>query len=168
MATIAYLSLGSNSGDSFKLIDQAVSLINLAENITIIATSALYETEPWGVKDQNWFLNLVMEIKTDLSAQDLLVKLQNIEKTLGRNREKEQRWGERPIDIDIIFYGNKIISTDFLTIPHQQMHRRAFVLVPMLEIAPDFVHPILNKSVSTIYDELEDVEDVFLYGARMS
>ena len=168
MTTIAYLSLGSNSGDSFKLIDQAVSLINLAENMSIVATSALYETEPWGVKNQNWFLNLAIQIKTDLSAEDLLVKLQNIEKTLGRNREKERRWGERPIDIDIIFYGNEIISTDFLTTPHPQMHRRAFVLVPMLEIAPDFVHPILNKSISAIYDELEDVEDIFLYGARMS
>ena len=74
MTTIAYLSLGSNSGDSFKLIDQAVSLINLAENMSIVATSALYETEPWGVKDQNWFLNLAIQIKTDLSAEDLLVK----------------------------------------------------------------------------------------------
>ena len=134
MATIAYLSLGSNSGDSFKLIDQAVSLINLAENITIIATSALYETEPWGVKDQNWFLNLAIQIKTDLSAEDLLVKLQNIEKTLGRNREKEQRWGERPIDIDIIFYGEEVINSEILTIPHCLMHKRAFVLVPMLKI----------------------------------
>ena len=83
MTTIAYLSLGSNSGDSFKLIDQAVSLISLAENLSIVTTSALYETEPWGVKDQNWFLNLAIQIKTDLSAEDLLVKLQNIEKTLS-------------------------------------------------------------------------------------
>ena len=83
---IVYLCLGSNSGDRLKLIEQAVSLMNLAENMKIIRTSALYETEPWGVKNQNWFLNMAVELKTNIPPQDLLVKLQNIEKTLGRNR----------------------------------------------------------------------------------
>ncbi len=163
---IVYLCLGSNSGDRLKLIEQAVSLMNLAENMKIIRTSALYETEPWGVKNQNWFLNIAVELKTNIPPQDLLVKLQNIEKTLGRNRVKETRWGERPIDIDIIFYGEEILDTDFLTIPHKLMHKRAFVLIPLLELIPDFVHPIFKKSLSQIYDELEEVEDVFLYGTR--
>lgn len=163
---IVYLCLGSNSGDRLKLIEQAVSLMNLAENMKIIRTSALYETEPWGVKNQNWFLNMAVELKTNIPPQDLLVKLQNIEKTLGRNRDKEIRWGERPIDIDIIFYGEEILDTDFLTIPHKLMHKRAFVLIPLLELIPDFVHPIFKKSLSQIYDELEEVEDVFLYGTR--
>lgn len=163
---IVYLCLGSNSGDRLKLIEQAVSLMNLAENMKIIRTSALYETEPWGVKNQNWFLNMAVELKTNIPPQDLLVKLQNIEKTLGRNRVKETRWGERPIDIDIIFYGEEILDTDFLTIPHKLMHKRAFVLIPLLELIPDFVHPIFKKSLSQIYDELEEVEDVFLYGTR--
>lgn len=140
--------------------------MNLAENIKLIRTSALYETEPWGVKDQNWFLNMTAEIKTPLSPEDLLVKCQNIEKTLGRNRENETRWGERTIDIDIIFYDKTIMKTDILTIPHKHMHERAFVLVPLLELIPDFVHPVFNKSVSDLYDELEDVEDVCLYGTR--
>lgn len=165
--TIVYLCLGSNTGDRLKLIEQAVSLLNLAQDIKLIRTSALYETEPWGVKDQNWFLNMIAEIKTPLSAQDLLVKCQNIERTLGRNREKETRWGERPIDIDIIFYGKEIINTQFLTIPHKHMHKRAFVLVPLLELVPDFVHPVSNKTVSELYDDLEDVEDVYLYGTRV-
>ena len=163
---IVYLCLCSNSGDRLKLIEQAVSLMNLAENMKIIRTSALYETEPWGVKNQNWFLNMAVELKTNIPPQDLLVKLQNIEKTLGRNRDKEIRWGERPIDIDIIFYGEEILDTDFLTIPHKLMHKRAFVLIPLLELIPDFVHPIFKKSLSQIYDELEEVEDVFLYGTR--
>ncbi len=165
--TIVYLCLGSNTGDRLKLIEQAVSLLNLAQDIKLIRTSALYETEPWGVKDQNWFLNMIAEIKTPLSAQDLLIKCQNIERTLGRNREKETRWGERPIDIDIIFYGKEIINTQFLTIPHKHMHERAFVLVPLLELVPDFVHPVSNKTVSELYDDLEDVEDVYLYGTRV-
>ncbi len=164
--SIAYLCLGSNSGDSFKLIEQAVSFLNMLEQTSIVRTSALYETEPWGVKDQNWFLNVAIEVKTKLSPQDLLVKCQNIEKTLGRNRQNETRWGQRPIDIDIIFYDSEVINSDFLTVPHKYMHLRAFVLVPLLELIPDFVHPVLKKTVSQLYDDLEDVEDVCLYGTR--
>ena len=164
--SIAYLCLGSNSGDSFKLIEQAVSFLNMLEQTSIVRTSALYEPEPGGVKDQNWFLNVAIEVKTKLSPQDLLVKCQNIEKTLGRNRQNETRWGQRPIDIDIIFYDSEIVNSDFLTVPHKYMHLRAFVLVPLLELIPDFVHPVFKKTVSQLYDDLEDVEDVCLYGTR--
>ncbi len=163
---IAYLCLGANSKNRLTTVQQAVSLLSLAENIKLIRASALYETEPWGVKDQNWFLNMVVEIKTDLSSQDLLMKCLSIEKMLGRDRSREQRWGERPVDIDIIFYDNQIINTGILTVPHPRMHERAFVLVPLLELIPDFVHPVLKKSVSDLYDELDDVEEVCLYGTR--
>ena len=164
--TLAYLSLGSNTKNKEQLIEQAVGLINLSENVKLVRTSALYETEPWGVKNQNWFLNLAAEIKTSLSASELLEKMQLIEKTLGRDRTKEIRWGERPIDIDIIFYGHEIVNLPNLTVPHINMHNRAFVLVPLLELIPDFTHPVLNKTVSEIYDSLVEVEDVFLYGTR--
>ena len=164
---IVYLCLGSNKGDRCRLIEQAVSLLNLSENIKLIRTSALYETEPWGIKNQDWFLNMIAEIKTDLSPEDLLIKCQNIEKTLGRNREKETRWGERSIDIDIIFYDNLISQSELLTVPHPRMHERAFVLIPLMELIPDFVHPVLNKTISDIYDSLEDVEDICLYGTRV-
>lgn len=163
---IAYLSLGSNSGDSFKLIEQAVSFLSLCEDVKLIRTSALYETEPWGVKEQNWFLNLAIEIKTSMPVQDLLVKCQNIETTLGRNREKEIRWGERPIDMDIIFYNKDILESEVLCLPHKYMDKRAFVLIPLMELIPDFVHPVLNKTISELYDELEEVEDIYLYGTR--
>lgn len=163
---ISYLCLGANANDRCKLIEQAVSLLSLADGIKIIRNSALYETEPWGLKNQNWFLNMIVEIKTNLSPEDLLVKCQSIEKMLGRNREAEVHWGERPIDIDIIFYDKDIISSDLLKVPHPYMHKRAFVLVPLLELIPDFVHPVLNKTISSIYDALEDVEDVYLYGTR--
>lgn len=165
---IVYLCLGSNSGDRYKLIEQAVSFLNLSEDIKLIRTSALYETEPWGLKDQNWFLNIAVEIKTVLNPHDLLIKLQNIEKTLGRNREKEIRWGERPIDIDIIFYDDIILKTEVLSLPHTHMHKRAFVLVPLLELIPDFLHPVSKKTISQLYDDLEDVEEVCLYGTRLN
>lgn len=164
--TTAYLSIGSNIGERLKFIEQAVSFLGLCEEIEVVQTSALYETEPWGVKDQNWFLNVAVEINTTLSPQDLLVKCNQIESTLGRNRDVEKRWGERTVDIDIIFYGKQIINTDILVVPHTRMHERAFVLVPMLEIAPEFVHPIFNKSMVDLYESLVDVEDVFLYGTR--
>ena len=164
---IAYLCLGTNIEDRKKFIEQAVSFLDMTENIKIIRTSALYETEPWGVKNQNWFLNLAVEIKTSLSPQDLLIKCLNIEKALGRDRNQESRWGERPIDIDIIFYDNAIIQSEILTVPHERMHLRAFVLVPLLELIPDFRHPVLKKTVSELYDSLEDVEDVFLYGTKL-
>lgn len=164
--TTAYLSIGSNIGERLKFVEQAVSFLGLCEEINIIQTSALYETEPWGIKDQNWFLNVAVEINTTLSPQDLLVKCNQIESTLGRNRNIEKRWGERTVDIDIIFYGTEIINTDILVVPHTRMHERAFVLVPMLEIAPEFVHPIFNKTIADLYESLVEVEDVFLYGTR--
>lgn len=163
---IAYLSLGSNLGDRLKLLEKAVSFLSLAENIEIIRSSALYETEPWGLKKQNWFLNMVVEIKTSLSPQDLLVKCHSIESMLGRERENEVRWGERFLDIDIVFYDKQVLVSDLLTIPHKFMHKRAFVLVPLLELVPDFKHPVINKTVSEIYDDLDVVEDVYLFGTR--
>ena len=89
---------------------------------------------------------------------------QDIEARLGRKRELEEHWGERPIDIDILFYDNLIFSNEILTIPHKFVHKRAFALVPMLEIKANYVHPVLNKTISELHEELEDPEDVFLYG----
>ena len=163
---IVYLCLGSNMGDRFNLIQNAVNLFSLSDSCDIIRTSALYETEPLGYKEQNWFLNIIVEMKTSLNPQELLAKCQEIESFLGRDRTVEVRWGERVIDADIIFYGKEIINTEKLTIPHKHMHKRAFVLVPMLELIPDFVHPVINKTISQIYDDLEEVEDVYLYGTR--
>ena len=165
---IAYLCLGSNMGNRFQLINQAVNLFNLSEDTKIVRTSAIYETEPWGVKEQNWFLNIAVEIKTNLSPEHLLMRCQKIEELLGLDRTKKKHWGERPIDIDILFYDNKIIEKDFLNIPHPYLHKRAFVLVPLLEIIPDYVHPKLEKTISELYDELEEVEEVYLFGTKIN
>ena len=162
--TIVYLSLGSNIEDRVGYIQQAVKLLQNNNSFKVIRFSTLYETEPWGNKNQDWFLNAIIEAKTELSPQELLQHCQQVEKNLGRIREGIPRWGARTIDIDILLYGNHLISTDDLTIPHPRMHERAFVLVPMLELVPSLKHPILNKTMLELHEDLPQVEDVFLYG----
>jgi len=161
--TIVYLSLGSNIGDKVGFLQQAVKYLE-NDVFKIIRTSTLYETEPWGNKEQDWFINAVIEAKTKLSPTQLLHHCQQIEQELGRVREGVPRWGERTIDIDILFYGKEVINLPELTIPHPRMHQRAFVLVPMLELVPLLKHPILNKSIEDLHQDLQAPEDVFLYG----
>jgi 2-amino-4-hydroxy-6-hydroxymethyldihydropteridine diphosphokinase len=164
---IVYLSLGSNSGDRVGYLQQAASLIGAANDINVITSSSFYETEPWRMDSKNWFVNAVIQISTSLSPQDLLDVCKRIESQLGRKRdENSDKYSDRTIDIDILFYDNLITCNDNLTIPHPLIHKRAFVLVPMLEIAQDFVHPLFKKTISDLYDALENPEQVFLYGTR--
>ena len=160
-----FLSLGSNMGDRSANISQAVSLLTISDKIKVVKTSSFYETEPWGNKNQDWFVNAAMAIDTDYSPEELLKYCQSIESKMGRIRRENERWGQRAIDIDILMYDDKVISIgSMLNIPHPLMHLRAFVLVPMLEVKADLVHPVFNKTISELYDELEDPENVFLYG----
>ncbi len=165
---IVYLSLGSNLGDRVGYIQQAVSLLGANPNINIVATSSFYETEPWQMHSENWFVNAVIQISTTLQPEELLKECKNIETMLGRKREEgSNTYSDRTIDIDIIFYDNLILNSPNLTIPHRFFHRRVFMLVPMLEIAQDFVHPLFNKTVEKLYDEIENPEMVCLYGTRL-
>lgn len=163
---IAYLCLGSNIEDRVSYVQQATSLLVESTFVSIIRSSTLYETEPWGNKDQPWFLNAVIEIKTKLEPQDLLKLCLGIELQLGRNREGAEHWGARTIDIDILLYSDKIIEEENLTIPHKHLHERAFALVPLLELIPDFIHPKHKKSLIDLHDSLECPEDIYLYGTR--
>ena len=164
---IVYLSLGSNLGDRVGYIQQATGLLSANPGIKVVATSSFYESEPWNMKSENWFVNAVIQISTELSPENLLAECQKIENFLGRNRAEETRfYSDRNIDIDIIFYDNSIINTPNLTIPHKLFHKRAFVLIPMLEIAEDFVHPLFGKTVEELYEAIEDPEIVCLYGTR--
>ncbi len=164
---IVYLSLGSNSGDRIGYVQQATSLLGASDNITLIRTSAFYETEPWGMDSENWFVNAVVEIKTSLSPQELLAECQRIEQQLGRKREENKGYSDRTIDIDILFYNKDIINEENLTIPHKFVHLRAFTLVPLLELIPNFEHPVLHKTISELHNDLENPEMVFLYGTRV-
>lgn len=164
---IVYLSLGSNIGDRVGYIQQSTSLLASNSSIKIGVTSSFYETEPCQMESKNWFVNAIIQITTTLSPQDLLNECQRIETLLGRKtKSKNNKYTDRQIDIDILFYDNNILKTDNMTIPHPLAHRRCFVLVPMLEIADDFIHPLFSKTISELYEEIEDPETVYLYGTR--
>ena len=164
---IVYLSLGSNLGDRVGYIQQATSLLSMHENINIVATSSFYESEPWKMNSDNWFVNAIVQISTNLSPEELLDECQRIEYQLGRPANRSANYSDRTIDIDIISYDNLILNNERLTIPHKHFHKRAFVLVPMLEIADDFVHPFFGKTVESLYEALEEPETVCLYGTRL-
>ena len=135
----AFLGLGSNLGDRQSYLSAACRELAAHPSIQIIQASSLYETEPVGYQEQGWFLNQVMEMETTLTPEELLFFTQGIENELGRKRLI--RWGPRVIDLDILLYGNSVINTPDLIIPHPRMYVRQFVLVPLGEIAPDLLHP---------------------------
>jgi 2-amino-4-hydroxy-6-hydroxymethyldihydropteridine diphosphokinase len=149
---IAYLGLGSNVGDREEYVEQAVFLLEKNPSVEVMKRSSNIETEAEGGKgDQPPFLNSALEIKTKLTPYRLLDLCNEIEVALGREREVE--WGPRPIDIDILLYEEEILSDDKLQIPHPLMHERLFVLKPLREIAPQVLHPVLEKSVESLYEE---------------
>ena len=162
---IVYLSLGSNIGDRVGYLQQATLLLKAIPEISVISTSSFYESEPWKMDSENWFVNAVVQISTTLSSEKLLDECMRIEAQLGRKRTRGYQ--DRTIDIDILFYDDLVIHTEALTIPHPHFHKRAFVMVPMLEIAQDFVHPLFKKTVMQLYEELENPEMVLLYGTRI-
>ena len=139
-----HLLLGSNLGNRKEILDKAIELIIQKIGI-IISQSKDYETKPWGVTDQPDFLNLAITIHTKLKPLEILEQTQVIENQLGRVRK--EKWGARLIDIDLIFYGNEIIDEPNLKVPHPLMQERDFALIPLAEIAPDFVHPVLGETV---------------------
>jgi len=139
-----YLSLGSNLGDRDSHLAQAMERLEAA-GIHIVRRSSIYETEPQDRRDQPWFLNLVLEVETDLPPMDLLAQIQKIEKELGRERNVPR--GPRTIDIDVLFYGSLVISTPQLEIPHPRLALRRFVLEPLAELSPNLVHPVILKTV---------------------
>ena len=141
----AYIGLGSNLGERESMIRQALEALSLLPETDLVRASSLYDTEPVGDVDQPNFLNAVAQVETDLSASQLLWNLQLIEKRLGR--ERTRRWGPRVIDLDLLLYGDEIIEDDALRVPHPELTRRAFVLVPLVELDPMLVHPVTGQTL---------------------
>jgi 2-amino-4-hydroxy-6-hydroxymethyldihydropteridine diphosphokinase len=146
MVNNVYLGLGSNLGDRLKYLSNAVKLIDNDPNCSLIESSSVYETTPYGAVDQDNYYNVVIYIKTSLDPAALLVLIKQFEIKAGRKSDKK-KWGPREIDIDILFYNNLIYDNDKLNIPHPEILSRDFVLIPLKEIAPDFIHPLINKKI---------------------
>jgi len=154
MASV-YLSLGSNIDDRSLYLNKAISAIR-SDIGQVIRGSGLYETEAWGYKSPKLFLNMALLVDTSLDPEQLLGTIKHIEKSMGR-KNSSTGYSDREIDIDIIFYSDLQIESDTLTIPHPRMHKRRFVLEPLNEIAPDFVHPVLEKSVREMLASLSSL-----------
>lgn len=153
------LILGGNRGDRKELINQAVRFIS--EKNHLVSSSAIYETQAWGNVAKGNFLNQVIQIETSVSPENLLEQIQEIEEKLGRKRT--ETWGDRTMDIDILYFGDVVIHTPNLTIPHPFIQDRRFVLVPLTEILPDMIHPILGKSNRSLLEECQDPCEVRIF-----
>ncbi|MCE2503520.1 MAG: 2-amino-4-hydroxy-6-hydroxymethyldihydropteridine diphosphokinase [Chlorobi bacterium] len=143
-----WLGLGANLGNRRETLRKSLAYINGLHHTKIISLSSLYETEPVGKKNQPMFLNCVAEITTRLSPTQLLRELKRIEELLGR--QHRERWEEREIDIDIILYDDRHINKNELQIPHPELHKRGFVLVPLAELTPDFIHPLFDRTITEL------------------
>jgi 2-amino-4-hydroxy-6-hydroxymethyldihydropteridine diphosphokinase len=165
----AYLGLGSNFGDRLGYVQQAMQFLKDIRGLTVLECSSLYEAEPTGDNYTEWFVNAVASVETSLSPEELLEVCHDIEVRLTNlaNIEAKKRGTGRIIDLDILFYGEEVMYTNDLHIPHPRLHKRAFALVPLLEIAPEIRHPGLDKSVAQLHQELEEPEQIFLYGTRV-
>lgn len=158
-----FLGLGSNRGNREAYLEASLDAIGKLKATKIIRISSIYETEPWGVEDQRPFLNQVVEIETKLKPDGLYRRCQNIERELGR--KENQKWGPREIDIDLLLYGDRMIHSETLQVPHVYLSERRFVLIPLAEIAPALIVPGCNQSVRTLLHRCPDTKLVQLYRA---
>lgn len=154
----AFIAIGSNMDSPADNCIEAANLLDDHPAISVSDRSSLYETEPFGKNDQDWFINSVVEVTTHLSPELLFKACLAIEKKMGRVRE--EKWGPRVIDLDILFYDDFVFKERDLEVPHPGIAERSFVLEPMNEIAPDFVHPKLKKSIETLLEEIENPQQV--------
>ena len=152
MKKTVYVGLGANVGERERNLEAAIA--QLAALGTVTARSSLYETEPMEMPNQPWFLNCVVALETELMPKQLLGRLLDIERSLGRKRNAAQPKGPRTIDLDILLFASSVIDTAGLTIPHPAMHQRRFVLEPLAEIAPDARHPVFKRTMRELRDAL--------------
>ena len=156
-----YIGIGSNLGDRKANALEAVERVAGLPTTRLFRASSLYESEPLG-DAKTWFVNSVIEIETELAPEALLKKLKAIEEAMGRKRVKGKRWGSRVIDLDILLWNTEVVDKRSLKIPHPELHKRRFVLLPLAELAPHVVHPQLGQSVSALLATVKDAKRVML------
>lgn len=154
MTKTAYIGIGSNLGDKLNNCLKAAEQAKEIPGCGFQALSRFFRTKPVGVAGQDWYINGVIALRTDISARDLLKALLAIEVQMGR--ERKQKWGSRAIDLDILLYGEDVIREDGLKVPHPYMHLRRFVLVPMVQLAPDVIHPVLGQTMNELLEQLPE------------
>ncbi|MBR6438680.1 MAG: 2-amino-4-hydroxy-6-hydroxymethyldihydropteridine diphosphokinase [Bacteroidales bacterium] len=158
-----FILLGSNLGDRELLVNQACSMIEESCG-KIVGKSKIYESEPWGFESKQWFLNQVVKINTSLSPDELMKTLLSIEKFLGRDRSvPHDGYVSRPMDLDILYFGDKVVDTEMVKAPHPRLHLRRFTLLPLCDIAPDFMHSVLKKTNRQLLEECQDFGKVNIY-----
>ncbi len=155
---LTYIGIGSNLGNKLENYRRAIESLGSDPRNRLVRCSPLYHTEPVGKTGQDWFVNGVISMETSMDPGELLEFLLSIERKMGRVRE--EKWGPRTIDLDILFCGDQILNEADLQIPHPRLHERRFVLIPLQDVAPDLVHPVLGKAVSRILAELDTRERV--------
>jgi 2-amino-4-hydroxy-6-hydroxymethyldihydropteridine diphosphokinase len=148
-----FIGLGSNEGDRLGLLSKAIHALGTRDGVHVVQLAMVIETEPVSGIPQGPYLNTVVELETTLSPRELLRVLQLVERDLGR-RPSIQRWGPRPIDLDLLLYGDRIIQEPDLQVPHPRMHERRFVLEPLAQLAPDLIHPLLGAPIETLRRQL--------------
>ncbi|WP_243388433.1 2-amino-4-hydroxy-6-hydroxymethyldihydropteridine diphosphokinase [Bacillus kexueae] len=161
MNNVSYISLGSNMGERYSFLTQAIQRLDNHPQVSVLKKSSIYETEPVGYTEQDLFLNMVVKLETSLTPFELLSLLQQIEVELGRKRLI--RWGPRTLDLDILLFNHENIETEQLMIPHPRMFDRSFVLIPLFEIEPDVKIPNRADSLAVIIEQLTDKEGVRIW-----
>lgn len=149
-----FIGLGSNVGRRKENIARAIELLGAVTENRVVRQASWYETEPVGVEDQRWFINTAVEVETEFTPGELLRRLKEIEREVGRRRRG--RWGPREVDLDLLLYDGLYLEEDELVLPHPELHRRRFVLEPLCELAPDMRHPRLNKPLRELLAELDE------------
>jgi 2-amino-4-hydroxy-6-hydroxymethyldihydropteridine diphosphokinase len=156
-----HIGIGSNLGDRRANTIEAIERVSQLPGTRVVRASSLYESEPLG-DAKTWFVNSVIEIETELTPEALLKRLLAIEEAMGRKRVKGKRWGSRIIDLDILLFDQEVVDKRNLKIPHPELHKRRFVLLPLAELAPQVIHPQLGQSISTLLAIVKDTKRVVL------
>ncbi len=158
---LAWIAVGSNQGNSIAIYEKAVERLRRhPRGISVVAESPLYRTEPVGNISQPWFINGVVVVKTGLGPHALLRTLRRLELVFGRNRTKERRWGPRRLDLDLLFYGERVMHSKSLVLPHPGLHLRRFVLTPLAQVSPGLIHPKIGKTVDMLLQDVDDTARV--------